>query len=106
MDHVILVLERALDEKKLAARRHQPIAVVDSRRSDDVGDEDHTLPLGLLRPYPEEEIRSWRVNDDVWNTRNNWPEMIEPVPESQPKTKKPAKLAKPKEGPPALELFD
>jgi hypothetical protein len=40
MEHVILVLERALDEKKLAARGHQSIAVVEIRRTDDIGDED------------------------------------------------------------------
>jgi hypothetical protein len=50
-------------------------------------------------------MRFWRVNDDVENTRNNWAELIEPVPESQPKTKKPAKRAKPKKEP-ALGLFD
>lgn len=67
--------------------------------------EEHTLPFDLLRPCPEEEMESWRVSDDVGNTRNNWAELIEPVPDSQPKTKKP-KRAKRKSEPPTLGLFD
>jgi len=68
--------------------------------------EEHSLPLDLLRPYPEEEMESWRVSDDVGNTRNNWAELIEPVPESQPPKKKSAKRAKRKNEPPVLGLFD
>jgi putative SOS response-associated peptidase YedK len=69
-------------------------------------DEEHSLPLDLLRPYPEEEMRSWRVSDQVGDTRNNWAELIEPVPESEAKTKKPTKRAKTRKEPPELGLFD
>ena len=30
------------------------------------------LPTDLLRPYLDEEMRSWRVSDDVGTARNNW----------------------------------
>jgi hypothetical protein len=42
----------------------------------------------------------------VGNTRNNWAELIEPVPDDKPKQKKAAKRAKPKKEPPAQGLFD
>jgi len=38
--------------------------------------EKHQLPIDLLRPYPEEEMKSWRVSDEVGNTQNNWAELI------------------------------
>ncbi len=66
--------------------------------------EEHTLPLDLLRPYPEEEMKSWRVSDKVGNTRNNWAELIEPVPEDKPK--KSSKRAGPKNETPPQGLFD
>jgi putative SOS response-associated peptidase YedK len=59
--------------------------------------EDHTLPLHLLRPYLEEEMRSWRVNDDVGNTRNNWAELIQSVPESEPKNEEARKACQTEE---------
>ena len=68
--------------------------------------EEHTLPLDLLRPYPEEEMQSWRVSDQVGNTRNNWAELIEPIPEETPKREKKAKHAKPKKELPPKGLFD
>jgi putative SOS response-associated peptidase YedK len=37
------------------------------------------LPVDLLRPYPAEEMRAWRVGNDVGNTRNNKPSLCEPV---------------------------
>lgn len=46
------------------------------------------------------------MSDKVGNARNNWAELIEPVLESEPGTKKPAKHVKPKKGPPTLGLFD
>jgi len=68
--------------------------------------EEHALPLDLLRPYPEEEMKSWRVSDKVGNTRNNWAELIEPIPEDTPKREKKVRRAKPKKGPPSKGLFD
>ncbi len=68
--------------------------------------EEHSLPLDLLRPYPEEELKSWRVSDEVGNYRNNWAELIEPVPDDMPKREKASKRAKPKKEPPPKGLFD
>ena len=67
--------------------------------------EEHTLPLDLLGPYPEEEMKSWRVSDKVGNIRNNWAELIEPVSEDAPKREKAAKPAKRKKEP-SKGLFD
>ena len=41
------------------------------------------LPVDLLRPYPAEEMKAWKVGDAVGNTRNNRPELIEPLVEEQ-----------------------
>lgn len=37
------------------------------------------LPEDLLRPFPAEEMKAWKVGKDVGNTRNNRPELVEPV---------------------------
>lgn len=37
------------------------------------------LPVDLLRPYPAEEMKAWKVSRDVGNTRNNNPGLIVPV---------------------------
>jgi putative SOS response-associated peptidase YedK len=37
------------------------------------------LPIDLLRPYPAEEMRAWKVSADVGNVRNNGPELRLPV---------------------------
>ena len=37
------------------------------------------LPLDLLRPYPADEMKAWRVGKAVGNTRNNDPSLIEPL---------------------------
>jgi putative SOS response-associated peptidase YedK len=37
------------------------------------------LPVDLLRPYPAEEMKAWRVSSDVGNVRNNNPGLIKPV---------------------------
>jgi putative SOS response-associated peptidase YedK len=29
------------------------------------------LPVGLLRPYPAEQMKAWKVGSDVGNVRNN-----------------------------------
>ena len=67
--------------------------------------EEHRLPLDLLRPYQEEEMKSWRVSDAVGNTRNNWAELIEMVPDDDPKREGKSRRSKPKKLPPP-ELFD
>ncbi len=68
--------------------------------------EEHTLPLDLLRSYPEEEMQSWRVSDEVGNAKNNWAELIEPVPDDIPKREKKTKRTKVKKELPPRSLFD
>lgn len=68
--------------------------------------EENSLPLDLLRPYPEEEMESWRMSDEVGSTKNNWAELIEPIPEDTPKCDKKPKRAKPKRELPPRGLFD
>jgi putative SOS response-associated peptidase YedK len=65
-----------------------------------------SLPLDLLRPYPEENLKSWRVSDKVGNYKNNWAELIEPVPDDKPKDPKPRNRTKRKKDPPTKGLFD
>jgi putative SOS response-associated peptidase YedK len=38
------------------------------------------LPVDLLKPYPAEEMKVWKVSSAVGNVRNNSPELIEHVP--------------------------
>jgi putative SOS response-associated peptidase YedK len=68
--------------------------------------EEHSLPLDLLQPCPEEEMQSWRVSDGVGNTPNNWAELIEPIPEDTPKREKTPKRTKKKKEPPTAGLFE
>ena len=37
------------------------------------------LPVDLLRPYPAQEMRAWKVGSAVGNVRNNEPELIAPI---------------------------
>ena len=37
------------------------------------------LPIDLLRPYPAEEMKAWKVGSAVGNVRNNAPELIAPI---------------------------
>jgi putative SOS response-associated peptidase YedK len=98
-----------VDPSEWMAKYHDRMGVIlkpkDYQRWLEEGEE-HTLPLDLLRPYPEEEIKSWRVSDKVGNTRNNWAELIEPVPDDMPKREKASKHAKPKKESPPKGLFD
>lgn len=91
------------------AKYHDRMGVIlrpkDYRRWLEEGEE-HSLPIDLLRPYTEEDMKSWRVSDKVGNVRNNWAELIEPIPGSELRAKKPAKRAKRKKEPPTLGLFD
>jgi len=36
-------------------------------------------PVDLLRPFEADEMKAWKVGKDVGNTRNNRPELVEPV---------------------------
>jgi len=40
------------------------------------------LPVDLLRPYPAEEMKAWKVGKAVGNTRNNNPSLVEPLAEN------------------------
>jgi putative SOS response-associated peptidase YedK len=42
------------------------------------------LPVDLLRPYPAHEMRIWKVNKAVGNTRNDDPSLIEPLTDEEP----------------------
>ncbi|HUO13452.1 MAG TPA: SOS response-associated peptidase [Verrucomicrobiae bacterium] len=37
------------------------------------------LPVDLLRPYPAEEMKAWKVSSAAGNVRNNTPELIAPI---------------------------
>lgn len=37
------------------------------------------LPIDLLRPYPAEEMKAWKVSSAVGNVRNNEPRLIDPA---------------------------
>jgi len=39
------------------------------------------LPVDLLKPYPAEEMKAWKVSKAVGNTRNNDASLIEPLKE-------------------------
>ena len=98
------------DPSEWMAKYHDRMGVIlkpgDYQRWLEEGEE-HNLPVDLLRSYPEENMKSWRVSDKVGNVRNNWAELIEPVSDSNLSTKKHVKRIKPKkEPPPAPRLFD
>lgn len=65
----------------------------------------HSLAFDLLRPYPEEDMQSWRVRDEVGNTKNNWGELIEPIPEDTPTRDKKETSKGPKKKLPPHRLF-
>ncbi len=37
------------------------------------------LPLDLLKPFPAEKMKAWKVGKNVGNTRNNSPELLAPL---------------------------
>jgi putative SOS response-associated peptidase YedK len=41
------------------------------------------LPVDLLRPYPAEEMKAWKVGKTVGNTRNNDATLVEPLKEAE-----------------------
>ena len=71
------------DPNELAERVHNRMPVIlDSRdyeRWMDPGDPARP-PVDLLRPYPPEKMRAWRVHDRVGNVRNNDPELLAECP--------------------------
>lgn len=42
-------------------------------------DSDKDTVMGLLKPYPFETMRAYRVSSDIGNVRNNNPELIQEV---------------------------
>jgi putative SOS response-associated peptidase YedK len=42
------------------------------------------LPTDLLRPYPSDKMKTWKVSPEVGNTRNNYPKLLEPLPDAIP----------------------
>jgi putative SOS response-associated peptidase YedK len=64
------------------AKYHDRLTVIlepsDYQRWLEPGEPSH-LPTDLLRPYPESQLKAWRVSNDVGNVRNNWPELVEPI---------------------------
>jgi putative SOS response-associated peptidase YedK len=42
------------------------------------GEHSH-LPVDLLKPYPAENMKAWKIKRDVGNVRNNRPELVEPI---------------------------
>jgi putative SOS response-associated peptidase YedK len=41
------------------------------------------LPVDLLKPYPAEEMKVWKVGKAVGNTRNNDASLVEPLKENE-----------------------
>jgi putative SOS response-associated peptidase YedK len=37
------------------------------------------LPIDLLRPFPAEEMKAWKVSPAAGNVRNNNPELLIPT---------------------------
>ena len=54
------------------------LAPKDYQRWLEPGEPTH-LPVDLLRPYPAEKMRAWKVGSAVGNVRNNGPELIVPI---------------------------
>ena len=54
------------------------LAPKDYQRWLEPGEETH-LPVDLLKPYPAEEMKVWKVGSAVGNVRNNAPELIVPI---------------------------
>jgi putative SOS response-associated peptidase YedK len=38
------------------------------------------LPVDLLRPFPADEMKAWKVSRAVGNVRNNDPSLVELLP--------------------------
>lgn len=70
------------DPNELTEPIHDRMPVIlppkDYQRWLEPGDPSH-LPIDLLRPYPAEEMKAWKVGSAVGNVRNNGPGLIEPI---------------------------
>jgi len=40
-------------------------------------------PVDLLRPYPAELMRAWRIGPDVGNVENNRPDLLDEIPDEE-----------------------
>ena len=54
------------------------LAPKDYQRWLEPGEPTH-LPVDLLKPYPAEEMKAWKIGSAVGNVRNNAPELIAPI---------------------------
>jgi len=54
------------------------LAPKDYQRWLEPGEPSHS-PIDLLRPFPAEEMKAWKVGSAVGNVRNNAPELIAPI---------------------------
>jgi putative SOS response-associated peptidase YedK len=70
------------DPNQLMEPLHNRMPVILQRRDYDrwlaPGDPSQ-LPVDLLRPFPAEEMKAWKVGSAVGNVRNNSPELIVPA---------------------------
>jgi putative SOS response-associated peptidase YedK len=75
------------DPNELMEPIHNRMAVILHRRDYErwlaAADPSH-LPIDLLRPFPAEEMKCWKVGRAVGNTRNNDPSLIEPLKTDEP----------------------
>jgi putative SOS response-associated peptidase YedK len=70
------------DPNELTERFHDRMPVIlkpsDYQRWLEPGEPSH-LPVDLLRPFPADEMKAWKVGPDVGNVRNNRPELVEQI---------------------------
>jgi len=38
------------------------------------------LPVDLLKPYPDEQMKAWTVSKEVGNVKNDYPELLKSPP--------------------------
>ena len=71
------------DPNELMEPLHNRMPVILQRRDYDrwLAPGDPTqLPVGLLRPFPAEEMKAWPVSTRIGNVRNNEPSLVERLP--------------------------
>ena len=70
------------DPNELTERIHNRMPVIlkpsDYEHWLEPGEPSH-LPVDLLRPFPADEMKAWKVGADVGNVRNNRPELVEQI---------------------------
>jgi putative SOS response-associated peptidase YedK len=75
------------DPNELMEPVHDRMPVILERRDYDrwlePGDPQQ-LPLDLLKPFPAEKMKKWRVSDRVGNVRNNDPTLLEEERDPEP----------------------